>query len=129
MAGHGTRTTVYRLSAAHVVGGKVDKLWKATERALAQRLGGERVPITGRIRGSAPDIAHNWLSVEVKTRRRLPLWLLEAVEQAVVAAKGTQLPIAILHENHKYHDSDLVVMRLKDWEDWFGGESESAQNR
>ena len=35
-----------------------DRAWKATERAIAARLGGRRVPITGRQRGDVPDVAH-----------------------------------------------------------------------
>jgi len=96
-----------------------DKAWKATERAIATRLGGERVPVSGR--GDGPDVAHDWLSVEVKHRKTLPLWLKGAMAQAVAAARGDQLPVAVLHEAGAKHENDLVLLRLRDFIDWFGG--------
>ncbi|MEJ5225350.1 MAG: hypothetical protein WHV44_12910 [Anaerolineales bacterium] len=97
-----------------------DKAWKRTERTIAARLNGQRVPITGRARGSAPDIAHPWLSIEVKHRKRLPLWLLEALDQARAAATDRQMPICILHQAGERHDNDLVLMRMSDFVAWFG---------
>lgn len=96
------------------------KTWKAVEREIARRLGGERVPITGRVRGSAPDIAHERWAVEVKHRKALPAWLWEAVDQAVRAARDDQLPVVILHQHGCWHDNDLVVIRLRDFTEWFG---------
>ena len=52
------------------------KDWKACERRVAEILGGVRVPVTGRQRGVAPDIEHETLSIEVKSRKSLPEWLL-----------------------------------------------------
>jgi hypothetical protein len=104
-----------------------DKLWKKTERMIAARLGGRRVPITGRQRGDVPDIAHDVYSIEVKSRKTLPTWLREAVAQAVAAQRGTQLPVAILHQRGTRHDDDLVVLRLADFEGWCGAaQRESA---
>lgn len=94
-----------------------ERSWKRTERAIATILGGKRVPIAGR-RGA--DIAHRWLAVEVKHRRALPQWLKRAVAQAKAVATEHQLPVAILHENRERHSSDLVVMALADFTDWFG---------
>ena len=96
-----------------------DKTWKANEREIAKRLGGKRVPITGRIRGSAPDIEHEWLSLEVKHRKALPAWLHDAMDQAVKSKVGEQLPTVVLHQNRQNHDEDFVVMRLADFEAWF----------
>jgi hypothetical protein len=97
-----------------------DKAWKRTERSIAAVIGGQRIPITGRQRGDAPDIEHPWLSVEVKHRQHLPVWILDAMDQAVASARSDQLPVAILHEKGKRHSSDLVMVRLGDWMDWFG---------
>ena len=97
-----------------------ERAWKRCEREVAGILGGCRVPVTGRARGDVPDIRHRWLSVEVKGRRSLPAWLLKAVAQARAAATPHQLPIAVLHQEGARHGSDLVVMRLSDFEDWFG---------
>jgi hypothetical protein len=88
--------------------------WKRTERDIAARLGGKRVPVTGRARGDAPDIAHETLSLEVKHRASLPAWLHDAMAQAVAAAAPGQVPVAILHEHGTRHDGDLCVVRLVD---------------
>jgi len=94
--------------------------WKRTERKIATRLGGQRVPITGRARGDAPDIAHDWLAIEVKHRKRLPDWLHEALAQAYASARTDQLPIVVLHEHGERHENDLVVLRLGEFQAWFG---------
>ncbi len=99
-----------------------DKTWKACERAIAGILGGERVPVTGRQRGSAPDVAHDWLSIECKHRKELPAWIHDAMAQAEASKRGTQLPIVILHESGQKYADSLVVLRLSDFVDNFGGE-------
>ena len=97
-----------------------EKTWKRTERKIAALLGGKRVPITGRQRGDVPDVAHAWLSIEVKHRRTVPEWLLDAMAQAVAAVRGEQLPVAILHQHGTPHCEDLIVIRLADFRAWFG---------
>lgn len=83
-------------------------------------LGGERVPVSGRQRGDAPDIKHDWLSLEVKDRKRLPAWLHDAMAQAQASKRGDQLPAVILHEAGKRHSKDMVLMSLEDFKEWFG---------
>ena len=90
--------------------------WKRTERAIAVRLNGRRQGAVGR-RG--PDVLSDWLAVEVKHRRRLPKWLITALTQARTGA-GERLPIVVLHEAGLRHADDLVLMRLADFELWFG---------
>jgi hypothetical protein len=97
-----------------------DKAWKATERMTATLLHGKRVPITGRQRGDVPDVEHPWLSIEVKHRKALPNWLLDAMSQARASAKDGQLPIAVLHEAGQRHANSLVVVRLSEFIEWFG---------
>lgn len=94
--------------------------WKNTERQIASILGGERVPVTGRQRGSAPDIAHDWLSLEVKHRKSLPEWLHDAMRQAVASDRGNQLPMVVLHQKQQLYGDSYAVVRLKDFVDWFG---------
>lgn len=89
--------------------------WKKGERAIAGKLGGKRVPVSGRARGDAPDIAHPTLSPEVKCRKTLPEWLVDAMDQAKRSAAGGKTPIVILHETGRRHDDDLVVVRLRDF--------------
>ena len=93
-----------------------DKTWKAVERTIAKRLGGKRIGCTGQ---ATADVVNDWLSVEVKTRKRLPAWLFRALAQAQLFA-GDKLPVVVLHETGSRHDNDVVVLRLKDFVDWFG---------
>ena len=79
-----------------------------------------RVPITSRQRGDAPDIRHGWLSIEAKHRKVIPAWIREAIDQAIAARRGDQLPVGILHEAGTRHTKDLVLIRLDDFIDWFG---------
>ncbi len=97
-----------------------DARWKATERRIAGLLGGRRVPVSGRGRGDQPDIAHPWLAIEVKDRATLPLWLLDALDQAEASATPEQLPVAVLHRAGDRHDQALIVLRLRAFIDWFG---------
>lgn len=99
-----------------------DKTWKACERAIASLLGGERNPVSGRQRGDKADIRHEWLSPEVKHRDKLPAWLFDALAQAEASKRGDQLPIVILHESGQRYSDSLVVLRLSDFVDHFGGE-------
>ena len=91
--------------------------WKRTERAIAARLNGRRQGAVGR-RG--PDVVTDWLAVEIKHRRRLPAWLKDALTQARTGADEQRLAIVILHEAGLRHADDLVLMRLADFELWFG---------
>lgn len=97
----------------------MSKAWKAHELRVARRLGTERIGLTGR---DTPDAETDWLVVECKHRKALPLWLKDALAQAQKHAGPSQLPIAVLHEKGK-HDS-LVVMSFNDFCDWFVGEVE-----
>ncbi len=91
-----------------------DKSWKVAERRVAEILGGERVPVNGRIRSSAPDIAHDTLSIEVKSRKRVPAWLTGAMEQAKASSRDGRLPVAVLHQKGKPYAGALCAMRLED---------------
>mgnify|MGYP001080588606 FL=1 len=68
------------------------------------------------------DVDGEWLCAEVKERQTPVKWLLGVVEQAVRLAKPGQLPVGVIHFLKQNHDDDLVVMRLKDFADWFAGE-------
>jgi hypothetical protein len=98
-----------------------DKPWKRSERRVARILGGKRIPVSGRQRGDVPDVDAGWISCEVKHRKRLPDWLLDAMSQARAAARDGQLAVAVLHEAGTRHADNLVVLRLADFREWFGG--------
>jgi len=95
-----------------------DKTWKAVERCIAARLGGKRIGCTGK---ATADVVNDWLTIEVKTRKALPAWLLDAVNQAAQASSDGRLAIVVLHQVGKHHNNDIVAMRLSDFEQWFGG--------
>lgn len=107
--------------------GTTRRRWKALELALAKRLGGERVPVTGRVRGWAPDVRHRWLAIEVKSRKSALVLIADMLDQAVKAAgwyrkrgEGDRLPVGIYHVSGTRLDNAYVFMRLADFEQWFG---------
>lgn len=97
--------------------------WQRGERNLAKILGCVRVPITGRTRKQAPsDLLSDTLAVEVKTRKRMPLLLASAIDQAesgrdyVKSQDGKdRLAIAVIHKDSTDYLSSLVCMRLSDF--------------
>ena len=95
--------------------------WKQNERRTAKKLGGLRVPVSGRARGSTPDIAHPWLAIEAKHRKTLPAWMEDAMQQAEASRRGSaQLAIVTLHQARRNSDKDYVVMRLPAFVEWLG---------
>lgn len=103
--------------------------WKESERQLAQRVGGRRVPVSGRARGDVPDIDHPWLSIEAKSWGAMPERVVSALRQAEAAATDGRLPVALIHGNGERYDQALVVMRLGDFMDWFGAGGRPAEER
>jgi hypothetical protein len=107
------------------------KSWKADERMIARRLHGERVPVTGRVRGFAPDVNHSWMALEVKSRKSMLKIINEMMLQAEAARdwfkrKSPQLsgklPVGVYHVTGTHFDNAFVFMRLRDFEDWFVGD-------
>jgi hypothetical protein len=95
-----------------------EKAWKRCERVIAKYIGGTRVPVTGRSRGDAPDIEHNWLSPEIKyTSGSLPKKWFEARAQAEASSKPRQLPVQIWVEKGMSAGDAFVMMRLSDFRD------------
>jgi hypothetical protein len=96
--------------------------WKATERFIAEQLGGRRVPITGRQRGDAPDIAHDRWSIEVKRRSgpyAFPQWLVTALEQADAANPGDKVSLVVVEHAHGSgrRKDHYALLRLPDFID------------
>lgn len=103
------------------------KSWKKAELELARRLGGERVPVSGRTRGWAPDIAHPRYALEVKTRVALANYLEDGMDQAVKSADWVKrregvdkLPVLVIHKDGQHFDNAYVVVRLRDAREWWG---------
>ena len=99
------------------------KDWKACERKVAALLGGRRIPVSGRGRGDNPDIHHDLFSIEVKSRKTIPVWLEDAMRQAEVSAKDECLPVVVLHQDHAPYAKSLIMLRLNDFADYLKVES------
>ncbi len=90
--------------------------WKHNERVIAKYIGhAERVPITGRIRGNAPDIRHPWLSIEAKLRMRIPSWIKNGMDQAEKSAVGHQMPVLIIREKGQRAEDALICTTLREF--------------
>jgi hypothetical protein len=92
--------------------------WKRWERAIAQSLQGQRLPIIGR---QSPDVVSASWACEVKVRREVPKWLLEAVAQAETGARlvGRRPLVVLIHNPGKGKRSKrLAILPLEVLEDW-----------
>lgn len=97
--------------------------WKASERRMAEALGGVRVPVTGRMRGSAPDIAHATYAIEHKYGRVMSARMVEAIEQAEASAADSakqgqyRTPLVTIENvrSGKRDNGRFVLMRLEDF--------------
>jgi hypothetical protein len=97
--------------------GKAQRRGRSHEIATAKRLGGKRTSVLG---VSTPDVTSDWLCCECKERQTPTQWLESALQQATAAALPEQLPIVVLHWKGARHDNDIVFLRLRDFEQWFG---------
>lgn len=87
---------------------------KRAEQDVADRLGGKRI---GTLSGE--DIHFDGpFSGEVKSRQTFVAcgWM----DQAVANAPDGKTPLLVVHVHGKRHDQDLVMMRMCDFQDWFG---------
>lgn len=92
--------------------------WKAIERWWALELGGRRVPVNGRQRGSAPDVEHDRYAIEVKAGKVMSPRLREGMQQAVLSAVNTtKIPLlCVTHSVAGRPSERYVVLRLEDWQ-------------
>ena len=98
-----------------------DKSWKAFERRLAKRVGGRRIPVTGIDRDGA-DVVAGPFCYQAKLRRGLPSYL-RAWLRGIVAAgerSGGSTGVVVWKAPNARDDDAVVVLRLKDWQDWHG---------
>ena len=89
---------------------KMDKTWKKFERDIAKELTSlgdiaERVPITGRTRGSAPDVESLIFSIECKYRESIPKWIKDGMDQAITSSsimwKGDRMKVPVVFIKEK----------------------------
>lgn len=87
--------------------------WKASERRIAAILGGKRVPVTGRERGSAPDVEHEKFAIEHKYGKVLSTRFQTAIEQALAAAVGTdKLPLVTFEHARKGNAGNIIGITM-----------------
>lgn len=86
---------------------------KRTEKAIAKRIGGKRIGILGK-----SDVEHACFSFEVKSRKKFVAekWMLQAERNC----EEGKTPAVIVHILRLQHKNDLVIIRLKDFEDFLG---------
>ena len=99
--------------------------WKRCERELRKRWQGERAVHLGE---EGADGHNGWLRWELKCRKHMPEWILGALTQSQIGSKANELCVAVLKEKGVRWEGALVVMRLADFEDWYGGESQKSHN-
>lgn len=88
--------------------------WKRQEREIATALGTRRLPNTG---VSQADVRCPGWALQVKTRKQLPAWLLEAVDQAVRDAGDDERPAVVLsHVSQGKKARRFVVLSFDDWQ-------------
>jgi len=96
------------------------KTWKAAEKGVARALHGVRVS-NQRLGMATCDVEAGMFAVEVKSRKELPAWLLDAVAQAKTNARDGRVPIVVLHKTGtRYDTSSLVIMEICDFVDLHG---------
>jgi|TARA_Y100000310_G_scaffold189422_1_gene189376 hypothetical protein len=77
----------------------MDATWKAFERRVAKRTGGERIPVADR--RSHLDVLHPYLGIECKYRQKVSKFLKDALAQAEAGSEEESLiPTVVLGEKH-----------------------------
>ena len=104
-----------------------DKAWKAFERRVAKRVGGRRIPSTGEKEGV--DVDAGPFVYQAKLRRGMPSYLRSWLSGIVAAGKrhGGSTGVVIWKAPGARDDDAVVVLRLRDWQDWHGVEDTESE--
>ena len=89
------------------------KRGKSYEKKLSERFKGYRQGLYG-----GEDVATEIFSIEAKTRKRFAGQ--QFMEQAIVNCPKDKVPLVVVHIVSQRTANDLVMMRLGDFEDWYG---------
>jgi hypothetical protein len=96
------------------------RTWKRTERRVAGLPGGCRAPAFARGRGHISNGHNHALSIEVKSRKTIPVGLEDALRQAKASAKDGRLAVAVPHRNgQKCRDALKTAVLLSGPLTWF----------
>jgi len=96
----------------------MDATWKAFERRVAKRTGGERIPVADR--RSHLDVLHPYLGIECKYRKTISKFLKDALTQAEEGSKRESLiPTVVLGERYNsrmyvFLDLESILRLLED---------------
>ena len=90
---------------------------KHAERRVARALGGKRLPSIG---SHQSDVVNVWMGIEVKYRKKLPIWLTKAIQQTIASTNPNSLPAVVLLEKHQQVENGILLLRIKDFKQWFG---------
>ena len=88
-----------------------DKTWKSVERRICRFFGCERELHEG-VPGW-PDGISDRFTIQVKHRKKFPLWLEEALVMNELHNKGGRIPIVCLHSKGQRIEDTLVITRVK----------------
>jgi len=95
---------------------------KRNEKVLADRLGGKREGIFG-----GEDISMSLFSVEAKERKKFVGQ--GFMEQAVRNCPEGKVPLVVVHILNQRRSNDLVMLRMSDFEDYYGKVEESEDDK
>jgi hypothetical protein len=90
---------------------------KATERALAKKLGGRRIGILGR---ADIELEHPLFSFSIESKSRARFVAEKWFMQAIRNCEKGKIPAVVVHVSGKRYENDYVILRLKDFEDLLG---------
>ena len=100
----------------------MDQSWKAFERRVAKRVGGRRIPVTGERDGA--DVVAAPFVYQTKLRRGVPSYLREWLRGIVAAGERCgSTGVVVWKQPGALDDDAVVVLRLRDWQDWHGCET------
>lgn len=86
--------------------------WKKFERRIAAALGGRRVRCGEK---ELEDIEHEFLSIEAKLLKEVPVCMSGPLEQAIRNAPAGKMPVVCMKQKKRPDDNALVFMRFKDF--------------
>lgn len=96
-----------------------DKSWKAFERRIAARHGGQRIPVTGERHGA--DVLTPLFAIQTKLRKGFPTWLSDYLDGIrATAARHGKIGVLVLKAPRVRDANAMVLLSLKDWEDLHG---------
>lgn len=99
----------------------VDKTWKAIERKICARFGGERSGPTGR---TGPDCINTEpFALQIKHRKSVPQWLTDAYAQSMRDAPSGCLAVLVLHPHGWSIDESMAIVPLGQFVDWYVGDT------